>query len=264
MSEKKFVTYEQFGAIGDGKNNDFPAIFVAHNYANENGLAVKAESGKTYYISDTRIDGEARAAVIKTDVDWRGAEFIIDDSLYSTHENYGMYVKSIFEILSDYPLEKIEDRETLDKIIADGLNKKTEKIDLKFDYPVLLIPYNTDHRIYRRRGYGQWAGEPMHEVILIDKDGNIDPETPVMWDYNHLDYISVVRADVNPILIEGGKFTTVACNTDCVVRDEAGNPLRVYEPYIARGLYVNRSYATLKGVEHYVVGEISVTRQING
>ena len=40
MSEKKFVTYEQFGAIGDGKNNDFPAIFAAHNYANENGLAV--------------------------------------------------------------------------------------------------------------------------------------------------------------------------------------------------------------------------------
>ena len=264
MSDKKFVSYEEFGAVGDGVTNDFPAIFAAHNYANENGLTVKAEAGKTYYISDTRIDGVAAAAVVKTDVIWTGAEFIIDESPYSTHENYGMYVKSIFDIVSDYPLEKITDKTVLEKIVADGLNKKTKKINLKFDYPTMLIPYNSEHRVYRRRGYGAWAGEPMHEVILIDKDSNIDPETPVMWDYNHLDYIDVIRTDVKPITIAGGKFTNIACNTSCVVFDENGNPKSVKEPYISRGLFVNRSYTTIVGVEHYMKGEISVNRQING
>ena len=264
MSEKKFATYEEFGAVGDGVTNDFPAIFAAHNYANEKGLTVKAAAGKTYYISDTRINGEVKCAVIKTNVIWTGAEFIIDESPYSTHENYGMYAKNIFEILSDYPVQKITDEAALSKILAGGLNTKTTKINIDLDYPALLIPYNSLHTVYRRRCYDQWAGEPMHEVILVDKDGNIDPETPVMWDYNGLDYVDVIRTDVKPITIEGGKFTNIACNTDCVVRDEAGKPIRVYEPYIARGLRINRSYTTVKNVEHYMKGEISFKRQKAG
>ena len=264
MSGKKFVTYEEFGALGDGVTNDFPAIYAAHNYANENGFAVKAEAGKTYYISDTRIDGKAVSAQIKTDVVWSGASFTIDDSPYSTHENYGMYTKSIFEVVSDYPVEIIDDEATLQKIFAEGLNKKTKKIEVKLDYPALLIPFNSKHKIYRRKGYGQWMGELMHEVILVDKNGNIDEETPVMWDYNHIDYVKVIRADVKPITIEGGKFTTVACNTNCVVYDEAGKPIGVKEMYVMRGIFVNRSNATLIGVEHYVTGEISVERQIKG
>ena len=300
MSEKNFVTYEEFGAVGDGKTNDFPAIYAAHNYANEKGLTVKAAEGKIYYISDTRIDGEVKSATIKTNVIWTGAEFIIDDSLYSTHENFGMYVKSIFEILSDYPMQRIInaafwekflakgpekgaaeiemgisinsdypmqkriEAELFEKILAAGLNRETTKIDMGLGYPALIIPYNNDHGIYRRRGYGQWAGEPMHEVILLDKDGNVDPETPVMWDYTGIDYIDVIRTDIAPITVEGGKFTNVACNTDCVVRDESGKPIRVYEPYIARGLRINRSYTTLKNVLHYMKGEISFLRQKKG
>lgn len=42
MNENKYVTYEQFGAKGDGKTDDMPAIIAAHDYANENGLDVKA------------------------------------------------------------------------------------------------------------------------------------------------------------------------------------------------------------------------------
>ena len=32
------VTYEAFGAIGDGVNDDLPAICAAHEYANAQGL----------------------------------------------------------------------------------------------------------------------------------------------------------------------------------------------------------------------------------
>ena len=35
-----FVTYEQFGAVGDGIADDLAAIVKAHAYANANGLPV--------------------------------------------------------------------------------------------------------------------------------------------------------------------------------------------------------------------------------
>ena len=66
MSEKNFVSYEEFGAVGDGKTNDFAAIMAAHNYANENRLPVKTDSSKTYYICDTRIDGVVKQIIVKT------------------------------------------------------------------------------------------------------------------------------------------------------------------------------------------------------
>ena len=46
MELKKTVCYEDFGAVGDGKTDDFDAISRAHAYANENGLDVVTDSSK--------------------------------------------------------------------------------------------------------------------------------------------------------------------------------------------------------------------------
>ena len=71
---KKYITYEQFGAKGDGVTDDMPAIAAAHQAANEKGLPVKAKSGKTYYIGKTPVYAE-----IRTDTDFGKASIIIDD-----------------------------------------------------------------------------------------------------------------------------------------------------------------------------------------
>ena len=42
---QKYITYEQFGAKGDGVTDDMPAIIAAHQAANEKGLPVKAKAG---------------------------------------------------------------------------------------------------------------------------------------------------------------------------------------------------------------------------
>ena len=68
------VTYEEFGAVGDGKADDQKAIVAAHAAANKRKLPVRAGDGKTYYIG-----GGAKVAVIKTDVDFGTAKFVIDD-----------------------------------------------------------------------------------------------------------------------------------------------------------------------------------------
>ncbi len=65
---KNAVSYSDFGAVGDGVTDDFEALKKAHTYANENGVAVKAESGKKYFIAP-RED----CIRVKTDTDWTGA-----------------------------------------------------------------------------------------------------------------------------------------------------------------------------------------------
>ena len=80
--EKTYVTYEEFGAKGDGITDDFKAISDTHVYANEHGLKVLGNGSKVYYL------GESSWGVsipIYTDVDFGGATFIIDDSKLPPH-----------------------------------------------------------------------------------------------------------------------------------------------------------------------------------
>ena len=70
--EEAFVSYERFGAVGDGKADDQAAIAKAHEYANEKGLPVKVADDKTYYIG-----GGKNLIVIKTDTDFGKAHFML-------------------------------------------------------------------------------------------------------------------------------------------------------------------------------------------
>ena len=47
-AQSDIVTYEAFGAKGDGVADDLPAICKAHDHANANGLSVRARSRKRY------------------------------------------------------------------------------------------------------------------------------------------------------------------------------------------------------------------------
>ena len=83
----EFVSYEKFGAKGDGINDDQKAIVSAHAYANKHNLPVKGKAGARYYIGS----GSA-VAVIKTDTDFNNAEFIIDDFQVPYIEDFDDFV----------------------------------------------------------------------------------------------------------------------------------------------------------------------------
>ena len=249
MSEKKYVTYEEFGAVGDGVTNDFAAIYLAHEYANENGLTVKARDGATYYIHEPLVNGEIKEIIIRTDVKWGSAKFTIDDrdmSAFQKDESYAWRGKNLIKVVSDYPAERISDPAVLDAVVKAGLDRKSTRAELKLGYPAMIIPYDESERVYKRLGYEYlWMGRPKHEVIVLDKDGNISEETPLMFDYNHLDYIDVFRLDIKPITIEGGEFTTRASRCNRLYKDENGDT-QLIGCYVRRGINVSRSYTTLK------------------
>ena len=261
---RDYVTYEDFGAVGDGKTEDFEAIYKTHEYANAHGLTVKGTAGKTYYIKDTKFGTDTVHSVrIKTNVDWCGAHFIIDDTELTVMKNYPeqreIALKQLFIVESEeeHKLVKIEDPALLEKIAAQGLNQKTKKIDLGIDWdgPVLIIPYNSAHKAFRRRGYTGFEGAGMHEIIVVEKDGTISEETPLMFSYAHIDYIEVYKLDPkSAITIENGVFTTLESRVNHYIQRDDGTFEYIYHGYINRGISVRRSYTTVKNVAHIVTG----------
>ncbi len=261
-----FLTYEEIGgAKGNGRTDDFVALYKTHVEANKFGQTVKATAGKTYYIKDNMYEGAATSIPIKTDVDWTGAKFIIDDkdlNMFDTSSGGDRMMgnRNIFEVLSDYPVTTISGRTALDAVLAAGLNRETTNIDLGLGYAAMIIPTNNSHKVYRRKGYGGFEGGAMHEVIVIDKDGNVDltseSATPIMFNYTSLDKIDVYRLEgLEPLTIKGGTVTHIGNRVDARYVDEDGKEHKV--DYAARGLGVYRSYTTVIGLEHLIENEIT-------
>ena len=265
MKAKGYVCYEDFGAVGDGVTNDFFAIFKAHAYANENHLPVKTDETKTYYISDTRIDGAPMSISIKTNTDFGGTNFIIDDTDYHSLDGTKISTSDVFAVESDYPMETVTDREILSKL--DGVGEGTKKIDLALGYPAMLIIYNANENIYGRSGASfkasaQSKGPIKNELIVVDAEGNVDESTPFSFDYKEVTRLDVIRCDIEHITVNGGIFTTRASRHGGRYVDENG-VTRKYG-YVHRGFAVIRSFTTLKNMKHYVTGEVTTVEHTQG
>ncbi|YCM43290.1 hypothetical protein V2O64_18460 [Verrucomicrobiaceae bacterium 227] len=218
-----FVSYRDFGAVGDGKVDDFAALVKAHDYANEKGLPVKADEGATYYIG-----GANRTIVIQTHTDFGTARFIIDDTKL---ENPRAHVFAVRSGLKPIKLEGIA-----------SLKKGQSKIEAKLPGACVITVTNAKVKRFIRRGRNQNNGSSQMDTFLVDEHGKVDPKTPIIWDFDELTGITVQPVDRVPLTITGGKFTTIA-NTL-----ESGT-------YHARGILIQRSNVIVEGVEHDIRGE---------
>lgn len=251
------VYYEDFGAVGDGVTDDFNAIYNAHVYANLGGQTVLGNPDATYYLCDSG----AKSIPIKTNVDWRGAKFIIDDRKLSTisgSSTYEMATTNIFSVERDYGAVKITDRATLDKIIAEGVNPSTTKIDLKvegWDGDLFIVIYNSSHKVFRRRGYSNYDGDSMNEVVVIDKDGNIRSDTPITFNYSYISSIYAYKySESSAVTVENGTITTRASQTNVKGKSDT---------YFKRGILITRAYTTLRNIKHYITDEIPLYEQVD-
>ena len=181
----KYLTYEQFGAKGDGVTDDFPAIIATHAAANEKGLPVKATGGKTYYIGNS-----TGTAVIRTDVDFGTARFIIDDSHVSLEdrEDYIFRIESSFE-----PFD------------IDGIGSlKRDQTNIGKSLPgrCLVEVVNDNRKVYIRLGANQNSGVSQKEFFIVDADGNIEPSSSLIWDYDEITRMTARPIDDKPLTIK--------------------------------------------------------------
>ena len=221
---RDFVTYEEFGAAGDGKTDDQNAIVAAHAAANEQGLPVKAGDGKTYYIGRG-----AKTATIKTDVDFGTAAFVIDDRTLDNIKT------AVFRVEPSEPPFDV-------KGVA-KLSHGQEKLGVTLPGSCLIEIQNDKIRQYIRYGLNQNKGSPQKEVFIADADGTIDPRTPVIWDYSAVTKIKARPIDKKTLVIKGGRFTTIA------------NQAEAKYQYHGRGISIGRSNVRIEGLRHEVTGE---------
>ena len=223
----KYLTYEQFGAKGDGVTDDFPAIIATHAAANEKGLPVKAADGKTYYIGNT-----VGTAIVRTNVDFGSARFIVDDSNVSV-EDRESYIFKVESALEPFTIDGIE-----------CLKRDQTNIGRTLPGRCLVEVVNDNHKVYIRLGANQNSGVGQQEFFIADKDGNIDPSSALVWDYDEITAMTARPIDEKPLVIKGGIFTTIA------------NQAPSKYTYYGRGITVERSNVRIEGLTHYVDGEI--------
>ncbi|WP_297091570.1 hypothetical protein [uncultured Draconibacterium sp.] len=224
FKDKGFLTYTDFGAAGDGKTDDIDAIAAAHKIANELGLPVKAENNATYYIG-----GTTRSAIIKTNTDFGAAEFIIDDRKLEDRTS------AVFRVESGKEPFNLEGITTL--------KRNQEKINHSLPGTCLVTVTNTDVKHYIRYGLNQNNGSSQTDIFVVDKNGNIDMDAPIIWDFDRITEIKALPIDAEVLQITGGKFTTIA------------NQAESKYNYHSRNIAIRRSNVIVDGLEHHVTGE---------
>ncbi|MCR5618406.1 MAG: hypothetical protein K6F83_08965 [Clostridiales bacterium] len=290
------VTYEQFGAKGDGVTNDYQAIVDAHNYANEHNLPVVANDNATYYISHMD-PGNPQGAIIKTDTYWGKAKFIIDDQSMGTGTsspeqdcylftvaptvakskkwiNTSRYWRKSGNTYTAIDPEKTTVLSTDIKIylgldpnldiypeyvendpksngpvealaqINKKFDKNTTSLQGKFDDKCLYVLKSESLFRFGRNGEESSSAGlvPQTEVIIVDENGNIDPNTHLQWDWDLISGIEKCPMDDTLLTVSGGKFYTKVNILDS-------------QTYIHRGISITRSNVLMYGVEHYLFGE---------
>lgn len=219
-----WVHYSDFGAKGDGKTDDIDAIAATHAFANKHGLMVKADEGFTYYIS-----GKERTAIIQTDTDFGTAAFLIDDTEV---QNLRASVFRVSSSLEPFDLEGIT-----------SLKRDQEKIDTSMPGSCLVTVTNSQVKHYIRFGLNQNKGSAQTDIFVVDKNGKVDMDAPIIWDFDQITEITALPLDETTLNITGGRFTTIA------------NTAESKYTYHSRNIAIRRSNVIVDGLEHRITGE---------
>lgn len=217
------VSYEAFGAVGDGVADDLPAIVAAHAFANTHDLPVRTKPGATYHLGR-----RALTAVIMTDTDWGTSRFVIDDTDVENHRASLFAVRSKLEPIS---------------LSITRLTRDQQRLDVQPPRDCWVRVENSRKRVYIRRGLNQNNGTPQRDCFILRRDGTI--EGAIDWDYDVITRVEARPIDERPLFLRGGVFTTIA------------NRMRQAEGYNywARNISINRSNTTVEGLAHHVTGE---------
>lgn len=217
----EYVTYEMFGAAGDGAQDDMPAIVKAHAHANAVHRPVKAREGAVYYVSPRH-----RTAVVQTDVDWTGAFFVVDDV---DAQCIAAPVFHVSSALSPLPLQ------------VEKMAYGQSSLPNPHGCDLHVVVKNEHHRDYIRKGLNQDTGHTRTDVFVLGKDGKMS--SPLSFDFDQVTEIQAYPVDAEKLTIRGGTFTTIA------------NQAEARYNYHMRNIHITRSNVEVSGITHLVTGE---------
>lgn len=218
------VTYEAFGAKGDGKTDDLGAIVKAHDHANRHKLPVRADDTAIYYIG-----GRDQTAIIQTDTDFGTAQFVIDDR---NLENIKAHVFAVQSTLEPVDLKDLI-----------SLQRNQSRINARLPGPSVVVVRDSNVKRFIRRGLNVNSGTQQTDMFLVDAQGRIDPATTIIWDFEQVTEATAYPVDLSTLRIKGGQFTTIA------------NQAESKYNYHARGISIKRSNVVVDGIEHRITGE---------
>lgn len=218
----RYLTYEQFGAVGDGIHDDFSAIADAHEEANRLNLPVRAREGAVYYLSP-----RALTVTVMTSVSWTGAKFIIDDRDCEDR------TLQIFKFVS---------REEPVALEITALKKGQTHLDNPWGRDLHVRVFNENHRDFIRFGLNQDSGSPRMDVFILRADGSIP--SGVSWEFDRVTKVIAMPMDTETLTVTGGEFLTVA------------NRWESKYDYHNRGIQISRSNVRINGLTHLVEGEL--------
>jgi len=219
-----YVMYSDLGAVANGKTNDMPFIRATHEVANTYGLSVKADKGARYYIGREDVK-----ATIKTNTDFGSSTFIIDDT-----------------DVVDRTAPLFEVRSSLSPIEINGLKsvKAFQKnIGIRLPFPCLVSLTNDSIRRYIRYGLNQNNGKSQTDIFLVDKNGDVNMDGPIIWDFDNITAVKAFPVDPSLLQIKGGEFITIA------------NRAPSKYTYYSRNFSIERSNVEIDGLVHRVEGE---------
>jgi membrane-bound inhibitor of C-type lysozyme len=224
LKQRGWVSYSEFGAKGDGKSDDIGAIAATHEFANKHNLKVKADKNATYYIG-----GRKMTVDIQTDTDFSNATFIIDDTSVEDR------TADIFSVNSV--------KQSFKPAMSSPLKKSQERVDIALPGPSLITVTNSNVKRYIRFGPNQNNGSSQTDIFIVDKNGVVDKNTPIIWDFDQITDMTVLPIDETILTISGGRFITIANREESKYN------------YYSRGIHVRRSNVIIDGLEHRVTGE---------
>lgn len=232
-AQSGIVTYEEFGAVGDGETDDLPAIVAAHAHANELDLPVRSRPDAIYHLGV-----RALTAIIRTDTDWGTSRFIIDDS-----RGVENHKRPLFQVRSGLEPEPI---------VIERLKRGQERLDLQPAHDLLVLVENANRKVFIRKGLNANQGTPQREVFILRRNGSI--EGAIDWDYETVTRVEARPIDSRPLVIRGGDFTHIANQ----MKQEVG-----YN-YWARNIEINRANTIIDGITVRVTGEGEFGHPYNG
>ena len=107
----------------------------------------------------------------------------------------------------------------------------------------LVSVTNSGVKHYIRYGANQNNGTSQTDIFIADKDGSVDMNAPIIWDFDQITSITAQPIDKIQLTITGGHFTTIANNAESTYA------------YYSRGIAIRRSNVVVDGLEHHIIGE---------